>query len=706
MKVMLIFPPQSTPTLPYLGIPSLTAYLKSRGVNIIQRDFNVSIYDKILTGKYLSKIYDQVCRNFDDLEKRSTLTAYQQQHYDVLFAARAAPHLIERIDEAKKIIRNKKYFYEFLKYLKAKKDIYDALELVSAAYYPTKLGFSSFEMQESRKSSDRVIEAAQNKKENLFIKIYKKDFLTEIYSESPDIIGISITNPTQIIPGLTLAHLLKSQGIHITVGGSIFSRLVHVLQQKKELFTTFFDSVIISEGERPLFELVKSISAGKSLKNVPNLVYYDGAHVHTTELCLPEPINSLPPPCFDGFPLNLYFSPHPVLPLLSSRGCYWGRCAFCDHDYIYGKRYEPRDTKKVVDDLQWLKNTYKTDYFAFADEALAPHTVEALSEEIIKRTLDVHLIAYTRFEPHFTHNLLGKMAEAGFKCLLFGLESGCDRVLTFMKKWICKQTAADVCKASAQVGIWNHLFLFFGFPTETKEEAKETVEFVFENKDVINSVASGTFVLSKHSPVKMHPEAYKVDTIQSGEDLDFQLSYEYTVATGLNHEEAEKVYRNFQNQLRINYSDSAVWSAFNREHLLLYLVHYGNDLSALYREVTGEDTPSTKGLDWPALCPRLKDSVVLNVLSFDLVKIQENMRKKSDAALPRQKTYVVYDTASAKILSVTRPAKDILKLCDGKTSAHCVASLIAEKYAVSVGNAEEETVSFLKKMVKKGFVIV
>ncbi len=590
MEITLLFPPQSTPTMPYLSVPSLTAYVRSKGYNVIQRDLNVETYDILLSKNYLKKIYEKICCILDNLELKNR-SAYHQDHYKRLRAARAeAPHLMETIEEAKQVYRSKD-FYDFLKYSNAKQEIYHALELISTAYYPTELKFSSFKMGNIHQSSKNIIEAVQDRKRNPFIEIYEENFLPQIYNENPDLIGISIINSSQIIPALTLAYLIKSltyEG-HITVGGSIFSRLAGTLLQKKKLFLMFFDSVIIYEGERPLLELIKSISEGKNLRKVPNLIYYNGSEVQMTESCVPEPMNSLPTPCFDGLPFNLYFSPQPILPLLSSRGCYWQKCAFCDHGYIYSDRYEVRDSAKVVDDLKKLHEKYDTSCFAFADEGISPHVFETLSKEIKKRKLDLHFLANARFEPQFTKKLLRKIAEAGFRCLLFGLESGCDRVLSCMKKGINTKTALNVCRNSAQAGIWNHLFLFYGFPTETEEEAQETTEFIFSNKEVINSVGSAVFVLRRNSPVKENPNAYGVSKICEDPNRDLQLRYDYSVQTGMTQEQAEKIRDDFLKQLPEEYSDYRVWGILCREHLLLYLVHCGtNDLSLIEESMVKE----------------------------------------------------------------------------------------------------------------------
>ena len=53
MKVMLLFPPNWTPSMPHLSLPTLTAYLRMYGIEVIQRDLNVEVFDEILTRRYI-----------------------------------------------------------------------------------------------------------------------------------------------------------------------------------------------------------------------------------------------------------------------------------------------------------------------------------------------------------------------------------------------------------------------------------------------------------------------------------------------------------------------------------------------------------------------------------------------------------------------------------------------------------------------------
>ena len=49
-KVMLLFPPDWYPSEPYLSLPTLTAFLRKAGHEVIQKDVNLEMYDWFLVG--------------------------------------------------------------------------------------------------------------------------------------------------------------------------------------------------------------------------------------------------------------------------------------------------------------------------------------------------------------------------------------------------------------------------------------------------------------------------------------------------------------------------------------------------------------------------------------------------------------------------------------------------------------------------------
>ena len=432
MLTKLLFPPQWIPTQAYLSLPSLTAFLKAHGCEVEQMDINVIFYDHLLSRNGLAVFYEKARSDFRELDSRNELSPQLQKQYAALGSSMLfGEHVINGVDDAKKIIKSKKEFYDIEKLFKAFKILELGLKLASSAYYPSNLTFHAYDMRHSCRSSRAVLEAINDRKENLFLEYFEKFTLPEVLKDRPGLVGISIINTSQLIPGLTLANLIKKAdpGIHINIGGSVFTRLIDELACNNELFSVF-DSVIVHEGETALLKLIDHLENGSDIKNIPNLIYKDGAVINVNMLDpAGEDVNSLPAPCFDGFPLDRYLSPELIIPVLSSRGCYWNRCTFCDHGYGYSGRYRPRDVDLLFNDLKTLNEKYGTDFFTFQDEGLSTKLTDELSDRIIGNKMDISWLADSRFEPSFSRAHAEKLSLSGCKMLYFGLESANDRIL-------------------------------------------------------------------------------------------------------------------------------------------------------------------------------------------------------------------------------------------------------------------------------------
>ena len=81
---------------------------------------------------------------------------------------------------------------------------------------------------------------------------------------------------------------------------------------------------------------------------------------------------TLPPPDFDGLPLEKYFVPTKILPYLATRGCYWGRCEFCDHGEGYTAGYRTKKIQDILADITYLRDKYGARHFHFTDESYPP----------------------------------------------------------------------------------------------------------------------------------------------------------------------------------------------------------------------------------------------------------------------------------------------------------------------------------------------
>jgi anaerobic magnesium-protoporphyrin IX monomethyl ester cyclase len=533
--IALVFPPQWDPCYPHLALPSLKAFLDGQGYQVKQYDANVAFYDWLLSRSTLENLYDRV------MEAETSADSALRNR--IQFFKSVGEPLIAHTDEVKANFRSRK--------VANKPEELTALELglalASLPYFPTAISFAHVSLPYSSSNLTDCFQAAHDQRVNPFRDFFLQVFIPQLLETDPDVVGISVTATTQLIPAVTLAALIREEHphIHITLGGNTLSRFADEPERFKRLFDVI-DSIILFDGEPSLEVLLDRLESGRSLEDVPNLVTFSHGDVHRSPSTVFADVNALPTPTFEGLDLHQYFFPEPVLPLLASRGCYWHRCAFCAIPHGYGKTYRARAIERVVEDMEQLSTTYKTNVFHFSDESIAPGQLNNLCDTILHRDLNFLWMAFARTEQGFTPELCKKLYRAGCRMLAFGLESGCQRILDLMNKGITTERASDVLKNCAEAGILINLFVMFGFPTETRKEAQETMEFVLKHKDAVSSISDSVFELDYQSLVYCDPERYGVTHIYHPVNSELALAFDYDVAEGMNQEEVQKAHDEFQ----------------------------------------------------------------------------------------------------------------------------------------------------------------
>jgi len=328
MKISLVFPPTWHPSQPYLSLPSLTGFLAQAGIkNIAQRDLGIELLDAILTHKFGQQIYTRLMDKVRQLERErhgETGPGSAEHYARVVESLERFPYLIDRIEPAKDTLRGEE-FYGIDQYKESLFLIDKWLELISTLYFPTRITvvdnqFSSYSIYSSRD----ILKAIRDEEQNPYIELFRDWFLPSILADKPALVGISITATSQIIPGLTLCRLIKESNadLHLTIGGSIFTRLVDNLRRCASLFD-LTDDFIVFEGETALLELITQLDGKRDFSKVPNLIYRQNGKITVNQPFYSENINALPAPNYDGFPLGRYLAPSTVLPVQFARGCYY-----------------------------------------------------------------------------------------------------------------------------------------------------------------------------------------------------------------------------------------------------------------------------------------------------------------------------------------------------------------------------------------------
>lgn len=592
MKTLLIFPPQWMPVSPHFALPTLLGQFEGTGYDASVLDLNIDFYNKLLTSKHVKdslnrgvkllpilkeriqkyfvkgkKLQEYTFAQQNEIAKASMIDNFLKKHGDGLKTVAAI------IDKSIEVMKSKQHYYNPKLFTSAIANINTALEICSMPYYPTQIGFTSYSNELLTLDYECIKYYVFDKTTNIYIK-YFESMLDKIKAEKADYIGISINSSSQIIAGLTLANMLKKEtNAHISIGGNHFGRVTDSLEKYPEFFELFCDSLLVEEGEVPVIELTRYVNGEINIEEVPNLMYLREGKVQFNNKIEPRKLNELKTPSLDGYNLNAYFTPEIVMPFPASRGCYWRKCSFCDHDF--GMYYNIKNIDKLIKEIKTFKEKYGITKFEFIDEAISPNYMEAMSKRFLEENLDVEFFCDARLEDGFTKEVCNLAVEAGLRMVLWGFESGSKKIMKLINKGINVDNRLKILKDAREAGIYNFAFIFFGFPAETKRDAMKTIKVICDNTDIINSYGKSVFTMGKHTKLREAPEKYGVvgETKQVSE---FSPTFEYN-AKGMTKEELNEIINLCTQKANEAYGNALSFHLISREILFLYICKYGVD---------------------------------------------------------------------------------------------------------------------------------
>ncbi|MDX1814242.1 MAG: radical SAM protein, partial [Candidatus Bathyarchaeia archaeon] len=229
-------------------------------------------------------------------------------------------------------------------------------------------------------------------------KLSYEECKSEIGKRQPNIVGVTSTTLTYK-SGLRIAKIAKEVcpncltmmgGSHVTFWDE------NALKECPEL-----DVVVRKEGENTLLEIVQRMETGKSFHDVVGTTSRkDGKIVKNPDRPYIQDLDSLPFPAHNLWPLETLRKYGAIVyPIMASRGCvFW--CDFCTAVRMFGRNYRMRSPKNVVDEIEFLHETYGANQFTFYDDAFTvdqDRTAE-ICHEIIKRKLKIKWDCETRVD--------------------------------------------------------------------------------------------------------------------------------------------------------------------------------------------------------------------------------------------------------------------------------------------------------------------
>jgi hypothetical protein len=434
--MLLIFPPTAKPSEPPAGIASLAGILKGHNLPCTLLD-----------------------ANFEGL----LFLLHRPGSATDKWSARA----YRNIDKNLSALRTVELYSSPERYARAVSDLSRVVEKLDALGVSVSL--TNYQEEElSPLNSRDLILASENFENNIFYSYFSKRLPSLLEQVSPAFIGLSLNYLSQALTTFAMIGFLKkiAPDVPIVLGGGLVTSWVRNPSWKNP-FAGLVDQLIAGPGETHVLKLF-----GK----IPDSTHYS--------------------PDYAGLPYDQYLSPGFVLPYAASSGCYWNRCSFCP-EKAEENPYQTLPVEDVRQDIAALSSRHDPCLLHFLDNAVSP----ILMKSLINQPPDTPWYGFARvnnelLDVSFCENL----RASGCVMLKLGIESGDQSVLDAMDKGINVATVSQVLKNLYKAGIATYVYLLFGTPSESLQEARRTMDFVVRHHEAISFLNVAIFNMPVCSP--------------------------------------------------------------------------------------------------------------------------------------------------------------------------------------------------------------
>ena len=509
VDLLLIWPPISSVFWIPNTIPLLTAYAKSIGLKTTQIDGAIGYTRYLLSAEGLLEHKPKTSDPRKIYKHWRILYNYIKKHCDKAFKYGDIPNCVEMLD----------YVYDYYGY----------------KYPCTTFHDESFRIKDYPLLSSLQLKPAVNRmmsqQKHPIIDYYRNFVLPAIQLREPKIIGLSIMDRNQIIPALLLATMIRrlNSKSHIVAGGAYLTYFCDTIQKHPERFYDPIDSIVIGEGEPALDGFLSFIRGACDLRDINNILL-PGEGLRKEKRFVE--IENLPPPEFNIKSLTQHIQPI-RLPVELSRGCYWGRCAFCIDKFGVNSRHRTISPRRIVQNMIGLKRRYNCKHFTLSTLGASPAQLEAITNELRCVKHKFKWSVWIRLERGLTYNIMRAAKEVGCDHIYLAPESFCQKTLDRMKKGYNANELIRISEDLRSLGYAISLNIVAGFPGERVEQLEETFRICNQNK---YSLGIFPFALERQSDMFKNAEQYGLIIDQNEmKAVDITLSLPYRVKKGVPH---------------------------------------------------------------------------------------------------------------------------------------------------------------------------
>lgn len=263
----------------------------------------------------------------------------------------------------------------------------------------------------------------------------------------------------------------------------------HVTALPKEtLQNRWVDIIVRGEGEYTIAELVDALEKKLPLDGIRGIGFkVDGRLVMNEDRPFIQNLDDLPLPAYDLIDIDRYFhfsAMHGMriryprfMPIFTSRGCPY-HCIYCHHQQGYKVR--TKSPARIAEEVSLLIKKFGVREFHIEDDTFNFDVARA--KQVMDRLIALNRKIYLQFPSglradKMDNELAAKMKKAGAFMACVAVETGSPRIMGLIKKKLDLSKVKGTIDALVRNRILTWGYFMLGFPTETREEMRQTVRF-------------------------------------------------------------------------------------------------------------------------------------------------------------------------------------------------------------------------------------
>jgi ribosomal peptide maturation radical SAM protein 1 len=340
---------------------------------------------------------------------------------------------------------------------------------------------------------------------------YLRDCADAVLADRPTLVGFTCMFD-QTLASVALAKVIaeRDPSVSIVLGGYALEGA-----PSREVIKAFpfVDAIVLGDGEPIISQLARRSAAGEGFDDVPGCV--TRAHPTPARPAIKMILDNVPTPDFDDWFDDLAELKdegieirNKVLPVESSRGCWWGQakhCIFCgiDEDTL---RYRSKSPEAALQMLVDLRERYGDKVFRFCDYILPKPFYEGLLPKLAE--LEPRFRLMCEIKANQTPERVALFARAGFLEMQPGIESLSTEVLRSIDKGVRGIDNVSLLKAAYRNRVAIDYNIIYAFPGETRETYLEMLANLPRIYHLAPPVSRSDVKITRFAPLQAEPERF------------------------------------------------------------------------------------------------------------------------------------------------------------------------------------------------------